>query len=126
MPTISKNILLTSTLQIYTGSVVFIFLAKAMTVDNFGILSFGFSLSTLAVIMADFGFSLMVIKDYPVEIFNLKTYITNSVLAKLLIGIGSSLLFFLYILNFYRGDCRDHVYHFCPNFIIYCIFTSLI
>ena len=107
MPTISKNIfwsLLTSTLQIYTGSVVFIFLAKAMTVDNFGILSFGFSLSTLAVIMADFGFSLMVIKDYPVEIFNLKTYITNSVLAKLLIGIGSSLLFFLYILNFYRGD----------------------
>lgn len=105
MPTISKNIFwssLTSVLQLYTGSVVFIVLAKLMSVEDFGVLSFGFSLSTIAVIASDFGFSLMVMKDYPGKIDH-KTYLSNSIVAKMFLAIGSTVLFLAYLLLFYQG-----------------------
>lgn len=107
MPTVSRNIFwstLTSALQLYTGSVVFIVLAKLMSVEDFGILSFGFSLSALAVIVADFGFSLMVIKEYPEHESSHKTYISNSLLAKGALSIVCVILFFAYIGMAYQGD----------------------
>lgn len=107
MPTISRNIFwstLTSVLQLYTGSVVFIVLAKLMSVENFGILSFGFSLSALAVIVADFGFSLMLIKDYPRQGQGLKKYISNSMLAKVLLSALCAIVFFTYLFLFYEGN----------------------
>lgn len=85
MPTISKNILwsaATSTLQVYTGSIVFIVLAKLMSVESFGILSFGFSLATIIVVCADFGLSLMIMKDYPNVFLEHKKYVSNSLLVK--------------------------------------------
>ena len=106
MATVSKNIFwssLSSLLQLYTGSVVFIVLAKLMSVHDFGILSFGFSLSALAAIVADFGFSLMIIKYYP-QNSNHKRYLSNSILAKIILAIGSGVLFFAYLLVFYQGD----------------------
>ena len=108
MPTVSKNIFwsaLTSILQLYTGSVIFIVLAKLMDIEDFGILSFGFSLAALVAIAADFGFSLMIVKDYPEqEEGERNSYLANSLMAKLVLSLGSSLLFFVYLLAFYQGD----------------------
>ncbi len=107
MPTVSRNIFwstLTSILQLYTGSVVFIVLAKLMSVEDFGILSFGFSLSALAVIVADFGFSLMIIKEYPEQENSHKNYISNSLLAKVALSIVCAALFFAYLGLAYEGD----------------------
>ncbi len=106
MATISKNIFwstLTSALQLYTGSVVFIVLAKLMPVQDFGILSFGFSLSAIAVIVADFGFSLMIMKDYPQQASGHSEYISNSIWAKMLLAIIGTLFFGTYLLFFYQG-----------------------
>jgi len=107
MPTVSRNIFwstLTSILQLYTGSVVFIVLAKLMTVEEFGILSFGFSLSAMAVIVADFGFSLMVIKEYPEQESSNKSYISNSMLAKGALSVVCAFLFFAYLSLSYQGE----------------------
>ncbi|MGB5369028.1 MAG: oligosaccharide flippase family protein, partial [Flavobacteriaceae bacterium] len=107
MATISKNIFwstFTSVLQLYTGSVVFIVLAKLMSVNDFGILSFGFSLNALVVIVADFGFSLMVVKDYPKLQQGKGTYLTNSILAKIILSAASSGVFFVYLILFYQGE----------------------
>ena len=107
MPTISKNIFwstLTSSLQLYTGSAVFIVLAKLMSVEDFGILSFGFSLSALAVIVADFGFSLMIIKDYPQQEEGHRQYISRSILAKILLSVVCAALFFMYLSFSFEGD----------------------
>ncbi|WP_273568682.1 oligosaccharide flippase family protein [Maribacter halichondriae] len=108
MPTVSKNIFwstLTSALQLYTGSVVFIVLAKLMDLEEFGILSFGFSLAALVAIAADFGFSLMIMKDYPQQkIGEHNSYISNSLMAKLVLSLGSAVLFFIYLFLFYDGD----------------------
>ena len=107
MATVSKNLfwsLLTSMLQLYTGSVVFIVLAKLMTVEDFGILSFGFSLSALAVIVGDFGFSLMIIKDYPKQGDYLGRYLSNSLLSKLVLSLLGGFFFLIYLVVFYEGD----------------------
>lgn len=107
MATVSKNIFwstLTSVLQLYTGSVVFIVLAKLMPVHDFGILSFGFSLSALAVIAADFGFSLMIMKDYPQQASGHANYVANSIYAKILLAVISVLLFGTYLAFFYDGE----------------------
>ncbi len=107
MATISKNIFwstFTSVLQLYTGSVVFIVLAKLMSVNDFGILSFGFSLNALVVIVADFGFSLMVIKDFPKLQQGKGTYLTNSILAKTILSAASCGVFFVYLIIFYQGE----------------------
>lgn len=106
MATVSKNIFwssLTSVLQLYTGSVVFIVLAKLMSVEHFGILSFGFSLSALVVIVSDFGFSLMVMKDFPAEKDH-KNYLSSSVLAKVCLALCSAVGFFIYLIIFYKGE----------------------
>lgn len=123
MPTVSRNIFwstLTSALQLYTGSVVFIVLAKLMSVEDFGILSFGFSLSALAVIVADFGFSLMVIKEYPEHQSSHKKYISNSLLAKGALSIVCTVLFFTYISLSYDGDW----YKVGAIYIFFAIITS--
>lgn len=108
MSTLSKNMywsILISLLQLYTGSVVFILLAKLMDLADFGILSFGFSLAALVAVTADFGFSLMIIKDFPeVNISNKGNYIFNSIIAKLLLSIIGGLLFTIYLWFFYEDN----------------------
>jgi len=107
MATLSKNIFwstFTSALQLYTGSAVFIVLAKLLSVNDFGILSFGFSLSALALIVSDFGFSLMVIKDYPQQQKGHGNYLFNSVLAKMIMSIASGAIFLGYLFLFYQGE----------------------
>ncbi|WNH13975.1 flippase [Thalassobellus suaedae] len=104
MSTISKNILwssATSLLQVYTGSVVFIVLAKLMSLEDFGILSFGFSLAAILVICADFGFSLMIMKDFPRYILDHKKYVSNSLFSKVLISIFVSVFAIVYLCLLY-------------------------
>lgn len=104
MATISRNLFwstLTSALQLYTGSVIFIVLAKLMPIQDFGILSFGAALSALAVVVADFGFSLKIIKDYPQQDLHRSTYLFNSILAKVLVTLLASGIFFIYLWVFY-------------------------
>ena len=52
-------------LQVYTGSIVLMFLAKLLKLSNFGELSFGIALSGIIATCADFGLSLMTIRDLP-------------------------------------------------------------
>lgn len=109
MSTVSKNIFwssVTSLLQVYTGSVVFIVLAKLMTVEDFGILSFGFSLAAILVICADFGFSLMIMKDYPEFESNPKKYVSNSLMVKVLFSCVVFGISLIYLLFLYDGKWR--------------------
>lgn len=109
MATISKNIFwstLTSALQLYTGSIIFIALAKLMSVHDFGILSFGHSLSAIIVILADFGFALMIIKDYPLLGSNDKGYLSNSLLAKGILSFFALVICSCYLIFFYQGEWR--------------------
>ncbi len=106
MPTLFKNIgwsALTSFLQVYTGSAVFIILAKLMSVNDFGLLSFGYALSAIVAVVADFGFSLMIIKDYPAE-NNRPSYLFNSTVAKGFIGVLSVVVFGVYLIGLYDGQ----------------------
>lgn len=106
MSTVSRNVLwssIISILQIYTGSIVFIVLAKLMSVDDFGILSFGFSLASILVVCADFGFSLMIMKDYPAVDSNPIMYISNSIILKSIISLLILIATFIYLLHFFEG-----------------------
>jgi len=75
-----------------------------MSVDDFGILSFGFALSALAIIVADFGFSLMVIKDYPQRESGHANYVSNGIIAKIFLAAAAAFLFLVYLVAFYDGD----------------------
>lgn len=106
MATVKKNIYwssLVSLIQVYTGSIVFIILAKLMSIDDFGILSFGFSLSAIVLIFSDFGFSLMLMKDYPL-VQQKHIYIANTLLLKIIISVFCTILFAFYLLIFYSEE----------------------
>ncbi|MCM4150237.1 hypothetical protein DHD05_01425 [Arenibacter sp. N53] len=107
MATVSKNIfwsLATSLLQVYTGSIVFIVLAKLMPVEDFGILSFGFSLATILWVCADFGLSLMIMKEYPENKFNPGDYVSNGLYVKLSISLIVGTISFIYLYLLYDGS----------------------
>jgi len=74
-----------------------------MSVDDFGILSFGFSLAAILVVCADFGFSLMVMKDYPAVNSNPIIYISNSLILKSFISLLIFIITVVYLLHFFEG-----------------------
>tara|TARA_R110002074_G_scaffold178220_4_gene341769 strand:- start:14131 stop:15543 length:1413 start_codon:yes stop_codon:yes gene_type:complete len=107
MATVSKNIFwqsIAAFLQIYTGGIVFILLAKIMTIEDFGILTFGFSFSTLLATCLDFGQSLMIMKDYPQKLFPSSAYVLNSMAQKIVLILVFCTLFFIYLVIFYSGE----------------------
>lgn len=107
MATISKNIFwqsIAAFLQIYTGGIVFILLAKLMTIEDFGILSFGFSFSTLLATCLDFGQSLMIMKEYPQRLFSPAAFILNSIAQKIGLIFIFCGLFLVYLVMFYAGE----------------------
>ncbi len=107
MATVSKNIFwqsIAAFLQIYTGGIVFILLAKIMSMEDFGILSFGFSFSTLLSTCLDFGQSLMIMKDYPQKLFPSGEYVLNSMAQKIVLIVVFCSLFMGYLLFFYTGE----------------------
>ena len=107
MPTVSKNIFWSSIaafLQIYTGGIVFILMAKMMSLQDFGLLSFGFSFGTLLATCLDFGQSLMIMKDYPQNKFSGNEYVLNSMAQKVILIFIFGGIFFLYLYFFYDGE----------------------
>lgn len=104
MSSIGKNIglsIFTFISRIISGSVVFIVLARLMSLNDFGLLSFGTTLAGLLTVVAEFGFSLMAQRDIPQEKFEFKAYVNNVLLQKggftlLAVVIGVIYLFFNY------------------------------
>jgi len=106
MATVSKNLFwqtVAAFLQIYTGGVIFILLAKMLPIEEFGMLSFGFSFATLLATCLDFGQSLMIMKDYPQKLFKPAAYVLNSMAQKLVLILFFGGAFLLYLLSFYEG-----------------------
>jgi O-antigen/teichoic acid export membrane protein len=106
MSSIAKNLGLsvaTFASRIISGSVVYIVLARVMSLEDFGLLSFGATLAGLITVMAEFGFSLMAQRDIPQNRFNFAPYVFNTFIQK----IGFSLLAFVgglvYLYFFYSG-----------------------
>lgn len=86
MATVIKNIgysLLTYSSKILSGSVVYLILAKILSVNDFGLLSFGISLSGILTVFSEFGYSLMAQRDIPQNKFELNKYVYNIFLHKL-------------------------------------------
>lgn len=105
MSTVSKNIFWSSIaagLQIYTGGVIFIIMAKMMSIHNFGLLSFGFSFGTLLATCLDFGHSLMIMKDYLRKQFKPDSYVLNSMAQKAILVLFFGVVFFLVLNTFYE------------------------
>lgn len=104
MSTVLKNIgysLLTYSAKILSGSVVFLILAKILSVSDFGLLSFGISLCGILTVFSEFGFSLMAQRDIPQNRFELNKYVFNVFLHKfffcflaLIFGVFYSFYFF--------------------------------
>lgn len=107
MPTLSKNIFWSSIsafLQVYSGGVIFIILAKIMSIQDFGILNFGFSLATLLTTCFDFGHSLMIVKDYPQKKFPANDYVFNVLFQKRWVILIFTIIFFTYLWFFYEEE----------------------
>ncbi len=107
MATVSKNIFWSSVaafLQIYTGGIVFILMAKMMAINDFGLLSFGFSFGTLLATCIDFGHSLMIMKDFPQQKSDPHIYVLNSLAQKGAFALLFVLVFALYLYFFYTGE----------------------
>ena len=61
--------------RVISGSVVYIVLTRLMSLNDFGVLSFGTTLAGLLIVVAEFGFSLMAQRDIPQKRFDFKDYI---------------------------------------------------
>ncbi len=125
MATVSKNIFWSSVaafLQIYTGGIVFILMAKMMAIDEFGLLSFGFSFGTLLATCLDFGQSLMIMKDYPQKKFEAHSYLLNSMAQKLGLILVFGSAFFAYLHYFYTGEWK----HIGDLFIVFAILSAYV
>lgn len=91
-------------LQVYTGSIILILLAKYFHIYDYGELIFGISLSSIIATCSEFGYSLMTLKDVPQKKFRLNEYVYNVLFQKHVI---SFLVFFvasLYIYIYYLND----------------------
>jgi len=105
--TLSKNIFwssISSFLQIYTGGIIFIVLARIMSIEDFGLIGFGFSLGTILTTCFDFGHSLMIMKDYPQKTFMPNNYVFNTMVQKLWIILFFTILFLIYLWIFYEAE----------------------
>lgn len=74
-----------------------------MSINDFGLLSFGFSFGTLLATCLDFGQSLMIMKDYPQQKFQSQSYVLNSLAQKVVFIIFFGAVFLFY-LNFFYND----------------------
>jgi O-antigen/teichoic acid export membrane protein len=78
-------------------------MAKMMAIEDFGLLSFGFSFGTLLATCLDFGQSLMIMKDYPQEKFKSHLYVLNSMAQKVVLILFFGAIFYIYLNLFYDG-----------------------
>lgn len=106
MPTIGKNIglsIFTFVNRMISGSVVYIVLARLMSLNDFGLLAFGTTLAGLLTVVAEFGFSLMAQRDIPQERFDFKLYFVNVFLQKGIFSLLALVGGIIYLALFYSG-----------------------
>ncbi len=99
-----KYSIITFISRIISGSIVFILLARLLTVSEFGLLSFGVSFAGLLTVLAEFGFSLMAQRDIPQNKFPLNDYISNALFQKIFYSFLASVGAFVYLFFTYSGD----------------------
>jgi O-antigen/teichoic acid export membrane protein len=106
MPSLSKNITLsffTFFNRIISGSIVYIVLARVMSIEEFGILSFGVTFAGLLTVIAEFGFSLMAQRDIPQKRYGFNEYVYSAVFQKLGFSFLAALGGVLYLTLSYSG-----------------------
>lgn len=104
MPSLMKNIglsVFTFLSRIVSGSIVYIALARLMSLNDFGVLSFGTTLAGLLTVVAEFGFSLMAQRDIPQQKFNFNDYVFNTFLQKIGFAVISLAGGLIYLKLFY-------------------------
>ena len=89
--------------RIVSGSIVYIILARLMSVNDFGVLSFGTTLAGLVSVMAEFGFSLMAQRDIPQDRFNFETYVFNTFIQKSVFSFIALVGGLVYLSVFFSG-----------------------
>ncbi len=107
MASLAKNIglsLFTFLSRIVSGSVIYIILARLMSLEDFGLLSFGVSLAGLLSVIAEFGFSLMAQRDIPQDRFSFSDYVINTLIQKVGFSILSLIGGLVYLLLLYSGN----------------------
>ncbi|WP_304236037.1 oligosaccharide flippase family protein [Jiulongibacter sediminis] len=96
--------LLTLTSQVVSGTVIFVLLARMMTPNDFGLISFGSVFAGLIAVISEFGFSLMAQKDIPQKKYSFQQYIFNSISQKTIISCVTILLGLTYLKTFFVND----------------------
>ena len=84
-------------LQLYSGSIIIILLAKLLEIEEFGDFTFGVSLSGIISTCAEFGFSLMTQRDIPQKRYAQQPYVINVLFQKSIISIVVFLLGLIYL-----------------------------
>jgi O-antigen/teichoic acid export membrane protein len=106
MSSLIRNVklsLITYTSQIISGSIVYIVLARILSMSDFGLLSFGITLAGLLTVTSEFGYALMAERDISQKKFPLHDYIFNAFTHKLVFSILSVLGGLIYLFAFYSG-----------------------
>ena len=75
---------------------IFVFLARSLRKDDFGVFSFGFAFSMIAVIIADFGLSLLLVREISRDKKSASKYLSNSIYAKIILSVITLILAILF------------------------------
>jgi len=127
MFTLKRNLLyssISSILKFYSGALIFILIARYITISDFGILNFGISLGLIVSTSAEFGYSLMASRDIPQKAYEIGLYIYNTLIQKAIISILISGIFMTYLAIIYTGQDLSIgqifiIYGICSSFIAY-------
>lgn len=106
MFSLKRNLLyssVSSILKFYSGSLIFILIARYISISDFGILNFGFSLGLIVSTSAEFGYSLMASRDIPQKTHAIGLYIYNALIQKTIISILMIGIFMTYLATIFTG-----------------------
>ena len=75
---------------------IFVFLARSLRKEDFGVFSFGFAFSMISVIVADFGLSLLLVREISRDKKSASKYLSNSIYAKIVLSVITVILAILF------------------------------
>ena len=76
---------------------IFVLLARSLRKEDFGVFSFGFAFSLVFVIVADFGLSLLLVREISRDKKLASKYLSNSIIAKILFSIVTLIFAYLFL-----------------------------
>lgn len=110
-------------LRVFSNSIFFIVVAKYLGVSDFGLLTFGVSLSGMISVVSEFGYSLMTIRDIPQKRFDENIYLFNTFIQKTAILILVGIAGFAYLTLTYDGDKVTIGYLFVMNGLLLSVYS---